>query len=231
MLVCQRVYIRVQSGLDVLPHISNSYQYSDEPWVDQCWPWANITPITQWIGLREILQENPPKKWENIWYIWFPVKIFPTKPIHWITDLFSSLALRRRLIFLVLWQTATTTLDRPKTFWGRVQLSLLGGPTKMSLTSGNSSYWTWPFIVYISMKHGDFPQPCEFTGGYSMSEMHLEYLGTCHIKKLCQYQNHFITMSRGFPVHLYDVPPQMEPQASPVLLWNRTQRMATSGHH
>ena len=38
-----------------------------------------------------------------------------------------------------LWQTATT-LDRPKTEGpGTVQLSLLGGPTKMSLTSGNSS--------------------------------------------------------------------------------------------
>ena len=38
-----------------------------------------------WIGLRIGWWENfnrkaPYKKWENLW---FPVKIFPTKPIHW----------------------------------------------------------------------------------------------------------------------------------------------------
>ena len=38
----------------------------------------------QWIGLRENLQESPiennGKIWENRW---FPVPIFPNKPIHW----------------------------------------------------------------------------------------------------------------------------------------------------
>ena len=42
-------------------------------------PWAALFEI-QWIGLREHLQENP--MISSLEHLWFPVKIFPKKPIH-----------------------------------------------------------------------------------------------------------------------------------------------------
>ena len=41
--------------------------------------YVNIADI-QWIGLREKIAGKPHIYWENIW---FPVQIFPWKPIHW----------------------------------------------------------------------------------------------------------------------------------------------------
>ena len=37
--------------------------------------------LFQWIGFKETLQETPIFDGENPW---FPVKIFPTKPIQWL---------------------------------------------------------------------------------------------------------------------------------------------------
>ena len=61
-------------------------------------PWQSVVflpfellvhPFSQWIGVRENLQENPNdlngKIMENLW---FPVSIFPTKPIHWFSSVF-----------------------------------------------------------------------------------------------------------------------------------------------
>ena len=53
-------------------------------------PWGKLAmgfryrhrTILQWIGLRENFNRKAPwLSWDNLW---FPVKIFPTKPIHWI---------------------------------------------------------------------------------------------------------------------------------------------------
>ena len=45
------------------------------------WQPARQPMATLWIGLGEIYRKAPYKKWENRW---FPVKIFPNKPIHWM---------------------------------------------------------------------------------------------------------------------------------------------------
>ena len=72
---------------------SHSYRPRSSSWLrevasDDCpassSTWNSDFGLGQWIGLRDNLQENsgkPHVSWENLW---FPVKIFPTKPIHWL---------------------------------------------------------------------------------------------------------------------------------------------------
>ena len=42
--------------------------------------------MVQWIGLRDNWNRKASDSMEIELNLWFPVKIFPTEPIHWISD-------------------------------------------------------------------------------------------------------------------------------------------------
>ena len=49
------------------------------------WVVRGVLSSSQWIGLREKFNRKAPwSSWENRW---FPVKIFPEKPIHWSSNI------------------------------------------------------------------------------------------------------------------------------------------------
>ena len=99
---------------------SHSYRPRNSSWLrevasDDCpassSTWNSDFGLGQWIGLRDNLQENsgkPHVSWENLW---FPVKIFPTKPIHWLGN--SQQLFLQKAVHLPMYRSTSLPIHLP----------------------------------------------------------------------------------------------------------------------